>query len=488
MIRPLNVPKLVGVGCVVLFAAKARAANVCDTVTAHRNDTVILFSAPSTFTICYEGSEEPDVVTGRRVYLQLVSTPGSGMFRFRVHGQEAEPKLTGLSALRTDTMTLAVALDELAHSAEHISSVSFATDGTQVGAARARYLGVVTPTYSDALGRSRRSIANLPVVARTAHDWCSELHATAGTCTAGEPVDDVTKEVARFQAAASEFDAARDLARAAVIRAAARLDDAALASDAAKMLDLARGTADTVVASARRLSKTANDLVTEIAAVRREISSIGALHANVPTYLATYGDAANATLRIDATPVGVDESPRASDDNEVSFRFPIIGRHYFDVEVGAGITGGVPQLLSIGTIGNQTVIQGKDVDAGVALALAELEPFRFGWPDKPLAGVVRFPVIGIPLSRDPTQNFFVGGGLGWTGVGSIVAGPYLLREATLLSNFQVGEVVPTNTTLNTVSTPKTNVGFFVSASIDLVGLYHLFFAEHLPSIDAASAR
>ena len=56
------------------------------------------------------------------------------------------------------------------------------------------------------------------------------------------------------------------------------------------------------------------------------------------------------------------------------------------------------------------------------LALVELEPARFLWPDRPLAGLLRFPVLGLPFTRDPTQNFFAGGGLGWTGVGSIVVG------------------------------------------------------------------
>src|SRR5579863_7947663 len=67
-------------------SAAQDAASPCGAVTAHRKDTVIVFEAPSTFTICRDGGTETDVVTGRPVYLDLLPTPSANMFEFRIHG------------------------------------------------------------------------------------------------------------------------------------------------------------------------------------------------------------------------------------------------------------------------------------------------------------------------------------------------------------------------------------------------------------------
>ena len=486
---------------VALFALRARGATVCETITDHQKATIIAFSPPSTFTICHDGSEEPDVVTGRRVYLQLVPTPGSSMFRFRVHGQEAEPKLTGLSVLKTDVSAVAGALGTLSHSAEPISALSYAGDGTPLGTARARYVGVATEAFSDALERSREKIDDVAEGSRIVHRWCSELHASEfpgvrelrDTCKNIDPVDVVAQEVANFESLGARFTAARNAARESTITATAARGDAAKEAEAIKQLDVGRQAAEDVVTSARRLTGMSRRLVADLGELRIAIASLNALRPNVPVYLATYGDAGMAVLHLDAVPAGVDEGARNEDENNVSFRFPVVGRHYVDLEIGAGVTGGLPQLVSINS-SNQ--IEGRDVDQFVALALVELEPLRFIWPDKPLAGLFRFPVIGIPLSRDPMQNFFAGAGIGWTGVGSITAGPYLLRELTLTgsgpctnpSPCAINSTVKQGTPLSAVTTPQVNVGWFISASIDLVGIFHLFVPEHLPSFDAATAR
>jgi hypothetical protein len=250
---------------------------------------------------------------------------------------------------------------------------------------------------------------------------------------------------------------------------------------------VARTAASGVVSRAATLSKTASSLSQRLMALRTTIASLGALRPGVPKHLVTYSDAGNAVLRIDAIPLGVEDVHEA-EENQASFRFPVVGRHYFDVEIGAGITGGQPLIPTVSTSGNAAVIDGKPVDEFVALALVELEPFRFGWPDKPLAGLIRFPVIGIPLSRDPTENFFVGGGIGWTGIGSITAGPYFLRERTLAAGYSVGDQLPAGTSLDAITNPTVQVGFFVAASIDVVGLFRLFFPEHQPTFDAATGR
>jgi len=479
----------------VFFARSALASSPCDAVAAHRDETVIAFTPPSSFAICYGGTEETDVVTGRRVFVQLVATPGSGMFRFRIHGQATEPKVTGLAEMRTETRAVADALDELSHSSEHIASMSGGGDASALGIARARYLGVVTRSFAESLLASRRGMHDLKEAVRLLDRWCRELPASAHdstdfaeTCRSAAALRDVPTSVEHFDRAVDAFKSARDLAREALVRAEASSQDAAAASDAARLLDLARGTATTIVSDATELAAVAHTTSHDLRALRNALGTLGALRPGVPVYLATYGETGNAILRIDTLPVGVDAGDRTDEETNASFRFPVVGRHYFDVEVGAGVTGGLPQIPSISTSGSAPTIDGKDVDQFLALALVELEPLRFGWVDKPLAGILRLPVIGIPLSRDPTENFFVGAGIGWTGIGSIVGGPYFLRELTLNPGHSVGDALPAGTSLKAITTPGVNVGFFVSASIDLVGLYHLFFHEHEPTLDAATGR
>lgn len=468
----------------------------CDAVIQHRGDTVIVFAPPSSFTICRGGSEEADVVTGRRTYLQLLAVPGAAMFRFRVHGQEVEPKATGLSDLAKSTRAATTSLGELAHSSQAIASLSLAGETTPLGVARARYLGVVTPTFSEAAARSRADLPVLLEAARITHRWCGELKRVEPPpdelhqrCGSSESIEtDVTREVTTLEAAEAGFETARDRAREAAIDAAARTDDAHAQSEAVAALDRAREAANAVIGAAARLAEAAKELSGDLPALRAAIGALGALRPGVPTYLTTYGQTGNAVLRIDVIPAGIGEDFRDPEQSNVSFRFPVVGRHYFDVELGAGVTGGMPLIPVVSASGGASVIDGKSVDQFVALALVELEPLRFAWPDKPIAGLLRFPVIGIPLSRDPTQNFFVGGGIGWTGIGSITAGPYLLRELTLLPGHSIGDTLPTGTSLDAVTSPQVNLGFFVSASIDLVGLFHLFVPERVSTLDAATGR
>jgi hypothetical protein len=199
--------------------------------------------------------------------------------------------------------------------------------------------------------------------------------------------------------------------------------------------------------------------------------------------------AGNALLVVEVKPAEASAEPVPEhEESSATFHFSVVDRHYLDFEAGLGITGGLPKIPSVVAKNGANVIQGGDVDQFVGLALVELEPLRIPWPDAPLAGVLRFPVLGVPLSRDPTQNFFVGAGLGWTGVGSLVAGPYLLRELTLRDGFALNESLPAGTSLGAATQPTLQVGYFVSASIDLLGLFHVFAPVHPPPLDAATGR
>jgi len=210
----------------------------------------------------------------------------------------------------------------------------------------------------------------------------------------------------------------------------------------------------------------------------------------VPTYLSTYSTAGNAELEVEAVPSDIAAAGTDAHgiNAKATARYPVFGRHYLDIEAGLGWAAGVPDSIYVTTTRGAQVIQTQPVEALVGLALVELEPLRFVWPERPLAGLLRFPVVGIPFTRDPTSNFFFGAGLGWTGVGSVSAGPYVLRETMLRQGFTAYETLPTNVPLNAATYAGVGVGYFVSASVDLVGLFHLFVPSHAPTLDGLTGK
>jgi hypothetical protein len=489
--------------------ARAQRASTCASIHEHVHDTVIVFQPPSAFTICRNGRVEDDVVTGRPVYFELTPTPGSSMFDFRLHGQSSEWRPTGLAAWEDQALRISVGLRDLESSGESIADIvvpetpSAASPLRPVAAARARYLGVVTPRYVENLQGVRAEAGELPVIADVVRRWCSELHADQpasvavgaelqARCASPELKEGAIKrEVQVFEAASTAFTTVRLRARDLMVNAVARPDDAAAVSGAVAVLDDARAAATTVVTSGAALRDASRALATDVATLRSAIRSIDAVRPEVPTYLSTYESSGNAELQVDAMPVdiaAVGLSAEQKTAGSTTIRFPVVGRHYFDIEAGVGVTSGVPDIPSVATQNNQATVQSRPVDEFVGLALVELEPARFLWPDRPLAGLVRLPVIGVPFTRDPTQNFFVGGGLGWTGVGSVTAGPYLLRELTLKSGYQVGQVLPAGTSFDAATEAALQVGYFVSASVDLLGVFHLFFPGHASAIDAVTGK
>jgi hypothetical protein len=479
-------------------------------VTSHARDTVIVFQAPSTFTICRNGAVQSDVVTGRPVYLQLAPGPGSRMFDFRVHGQSTEWTPTGLSAWEELTARIGGGLRDLQHAGEPISALVIPVEAPSgpaslraLATARAEYVGDVTAKYLDALHAVRGDVRELPVIASIARRWCTELEAATLTspalqadlkarCAAPELADGpLDREVEAFDTAAGTFDKERDHAREVTVTAIAHADDGAVVADAVRSLESARHAAGAVIAASRALRESARGLSRDLAELRLVRRSLDAIQPGTPVYLSTYESAGNAELDIDATPVDLAETGLATAraaTGKTTARFPIVGRHYVDIEIGLGLTGGLPQIPYVESVSNVATIQGKPVDQFVGLALVELEPARFLWPDRPLSGLFRFPVLGVPFTRDPTQNFFAGAGLGWTGVGSIVVGPYLLRELTVRDGYSIGEALPPGTTILAATQPGLRVGTFVSASVDIVGLFRLFVPAHTSAIDAATGK
>jgi hypothetical protein len=505
--------------CTLLFitlgvesqALAQQASSVCDAVREHAHDTVIVFQPPSTFTVCRNGKVETGVVTDRSVYLDLLPSPGPRMFDFRIHGRSSDWTPMGLGAWEALTTRIAAKLRDLDHSGEPIASLVLPLEPPPTGvaplrplaAARARYLAEVTPQYLDALHSVYGEARELPVIAGVVRRWCDALGTQApgaltaeaelrATCSAPELREGAVEQVLKeFEAAVQKGSVERARAREATLAAIEHPEDAKVVAEGVRALDEARVAATAVVVAAHTLRESSATLSRSVGTLRVALRSVDALRPGVPIYLSTYSTPGNAELEIDAVPsdiaaAGTDTAHAAT--AKATARYPVFGRHYLDIEAGLGWAAGVPNSLYLTTTRGVQVIQTQPVEALVGLALVELEPMRFAWPERPTSGILRFPVVGIPFTRDPTSNFFVGAGVGWTGVGSLSAGPYLIRETMLRQGFTAYQTLPSNVPFNAVTYTGVGVGYFVSASIDLVGLFHLFVPSHAPTIDALTGK
>ncbi len=500
-----RIPQTIAVitGSLILLSANAFARVECERVAAPHGETVVVFRPPSDFAICRDGHPQDDVVAGHKVYLELQPSADAAMFEFRIRGQKSEPAPSGLAAWEERTAGAAEVLRDLVESGQPIAESPLPpTDAARrpLSAARALYLGVVTPAFHEAVRAASSESAELPPIAATLARWCKGYEGRSSAladelrarCAAPAFVDGATiKAVAALRSAIDEFHAQRAKAREQLVQSEAVPGDPVAQDSAVRALGEARAAAVMVVERARALQPIAKELERAAAVLREAVHAHGQLEPGRPVFLARYPRAGNVVLELEARPVGIlaaGTTAAKSDTSVLTFRFTVVDTHYIDLEIGLGITGGVPATPTLSTVNGMAVIQGKTVDQFVALGLIELEPLRFWWQDKPLAGLLRFPVLGIPMSRDPTNNFFVGVGLGWTGVGSITVGPYLLRELSLRPGVALDQPLPAGSSFAAVTHPEVQVGYYVSASVDLVGLFYLFVPRHTKTFDAATGK
>jgi hypothetical protein len=506
---PMRLPKRILVGLLALCVGSlARAADPrCANVKAYPRDTVLVLNVEGQLTICRGGEVQNDVVTHRPVWLELQPDSDESVYTFRIAERDAEPTVSGLATWHERAAALARALASLTEAEGTVAEMSPLASGDPrqraVTTARALYLGLATPRFHAAVHDVAGGVDELPTIAASVLRWCTHLaaekglgakHAATLSATCGSDALDEGKlhtEVEVLLAAVRIYHARRAVARDALVKAGAALDDSALQREAERALDAAREAALAVVADGERLRPAATLLARDATVLREVIHSTGVLRPGVPVMLARYGRAGNGILRIDVRPkniivAGVKEA--GADTHTLTFRFTIVDWHVVDLEAGLGITGGLPNVPSLVTSNGANVVRSHPGDKFVALALVELEPLRFAWPDKPLAGLLRLPVLAVPLSENPIDHFFIGAGLGWTGVGSVTIGPYIVKELSLRPGNSVGETLPSTSSFSSITHPEFHVGYYVSASVDLFGLFRLFVPEHLKSIDATTGK
>ena len=485
-----------------LIARADTRADTCADIAKQTRRTVIAFEPPSAFTICREGHGADDVVAGRFVSVELVPGKGEDLFRYRLSGRSTEPKPSGLAAWAKQARHAAHRLQTLGESSARISELAPPSAGTSpLSQARSQYLGVATPRFDAALEGTVSEARSVDALTMALGRWCARIAEVAITpadlaaelrARCGAPPIVGHREGPALAERIDHFHVARDRARELLIDADAAPSDGA-ARAAAAALDAAAREAQGVQAESRRLSSDAEALAEDALLLREGVrGGAGALRPGVLVPLGRFTRGGSALLEIEAVTAALlppgEDIPEASETSMQTFRFSIVPVHLLDLEAGVGLTGGIPPVPAVGSQGGGLALEGKSPDQIVGLALLELEPARFLWPDQPLAGVLRFPVIGLPLTRDPRENFFGGIGLGWTGVGSIAGGPYVVRETTLSPGYSIGQALPSGSTLASVSGPALHVGYFVSANVDLLGLFHLVFPVHEATFDAATAE
>lgn len=485
-------------------AARAAEPDVCQKMAQDTKETVIAFQPPSTFTICRAGRVESDVVVGRPVSVAVVTDPNTS-FRFTVHGLAAQPQRTGLTGLARRSHALAQTLHDLASAEESVDDSSEPLPDTEEG--RLRYLRLLSAKMHQSLAIIEREAFDLARATASLRTWCSEatrepispapldqaVHARCaalGTDAAGERAQKLVETIGAFRAARAQVRAAWLSLHNGVPEKNNKSDSAELTGG----MDRLRDVATSLQQQARELAPVAEAIAETSGIVHEALrASTGSLPPNRPVSFGRLERPGFAVLQIDAAPVVLFRSAEdweGANEEILShrFRFQVVARHYIDVEAGIAMAGGTPGVPGTAVRNGSTILVSRSVSQLVGLLLVDLEPMRFLAPDHPLAGVFRFPVVGLPLSRDPTQNYLVGAGLGWTGIGSVSFGPYISRQANFANGYAPGQVLPMGVSLAGTTTPGYDVGYFFSATVDLLGILHLFIPPRVPTYDALSGQ
>ena len=136
-----------------------------------------------------------------------------------------------------------------------------------------------------------------------------------------------------------------------------------------------------------------------------------------------------------------------------------------------------------GRLGAQSLVpvQTAGFSGGV---LVGLEPLEFAHAETPFAGILRFPVVIVPFTLNPLTNYFLGIGAGWNDVGSISFGAHIGLTSIPANGVAYGQVFTTSPILldHVTQNGPFSTGYFVSLSLDVLGIVHLFFAERQPEV------
>ncbi len=380
-------------------------------------------------------------------------------------------------------------------------------------AAQAKYLSYATPAFGDAVHFLRRDHHKIVRALEKVDQVCAASSGrvregalrdrTAALC-AKRPGATLLAELASFQGILETYVEARDGARTAVLDLALTPNSAVEQDAAARKAAQALTVAAT---QARALMASAQDAAAKVEAVTRDarfLSAALAIPANPNGPRLHLGRfSANGlfsapdvyqvhVLRRPSRLVQAEElaaedqatEEKASEREVLTDRFQPASRNYVDIGIAAMYSAGLPDHPGFpGPAGHQVLTRERTsgFNGGILLGL---EPLQFTTLADPWAQLLHFPTVIIPFTVDPTRNFFLGAGVGLFDIASFDVGVHLAFTQVPVAGEFYGE-----TFSNYPFDPAHHVqygglagGYFVSLSLDVVGLTHFIVDQLTPTV------
>jgi hypothetical protein len=382
----------------------------------------------------------------------------------------------------------------------------------EVNQRRSALLEVMTPQFSEAV---RQILRGLPVVEATAGETDAVCHVKESAlpsgplkaaidqrCAKGGPGKTLLAAIKPFVESAAAFSSARHGARLALLDLSTKpttpAEQSAAAKETAAALQKATAAARALIELAPQTAKDVQQYVRDLGFLQLALSipPSAAEGRRIPLgrfpAASLFSAPAIYQLSVSREPSALFDlagSEQAEPQQEVTHevlvdRFEPVAHRYLNIELGLAYSTGLPDHPDLsGRLGDQTLTPVK-TQGFVGGILASLEPMEFGYAEYPWSGLLRFPTIMIPFTLNPLSNYFVGGGIGWNDVGSINVGVHLAVTTV------PGDGTPYGTTFKTSPILLDHVtqagpvagGFFISASLDILGIIHLFFEQEQPKV------
>ena len=376
-------------------------------------------------------------------------------------------------------------------------------------AAQAKYLSYATPAFGDAVHALRRTFRKLERATEQVDDVCvssagkvraGKLREKVLELCAGGPGGRLLTDLAPFRRALESYVDARAAAREAVLdldlTPTSPAEQDAAATKASHALVAATGLARKLVADAHEAAGKVEALLREAHLLRASIAipaspqgqrlHLGRFSANgiftAPDVYELHVLRRPSRLLEAEEQGSLQEQPG---EREILVdRFQPAARDYFELGLAVMYSAGLPDHPALaGQINHQQLVQTQTAgfNGGV---LASLKPLELTTLADPWAGLLHFPTIIVPFTLDPTRNYFIGAGLGLLDVASIDVGAHIAFTRVPAPGNYYGQTFTTSPIdLDHVSSyGPIAAGYFVSLSLDLVGISHLIVDQLKPAV------
>ncbi len=530
---------LTSFAALALWSAAGAAQNPCERTAGHRGYT-ILVEESGHFVHCRGGEEtESEPLSHERVVLQFPPLRPDQPYRYRLvesggavvpshHPKIFTRQLAIADDLEGALRDLERAPESIGEALQHLEPAGGAAAEEGAGArkaapvrelpttpkleaAKAKYLSVATPAFVDALHRLKVDLGHIGEIADQAAFACKMdgsnvaeglTDLVAARCAGGGPgvpleqaLSPLASDLERFMRARKE---ARDALFDASLAPSSESEAEGMSTKAKEALTRATAAAEKLVDDAGPAAQAATKAATDLRFLQAALSIpahagegrrllLGRFPANG---LFAAPDLYQISVAREPSPLfdlGEEEEGQAApkEKNEVlTDRFQPQPRDWFDIGIALLYSAGLPDHPDLsGREGQQTLVQ-VPTAGFVGGILASLEPIGLFAPASEWGPILRFPTIIVPFTIDPLSNYFIGGGIGWGEIGAINVGAHLAITRDPASGVYYGETFKTTPIyLDHVTQPgPIEAGYFVSLSLDLVGIAHLIMDERHPTI------